>query len=101
MNLINQQRWGLIAGLLAALSFGLSAPLISLVSRSSSPLVIAALLYLGAGLALLLVRLVVPKSNGECGVQRRDLPSLLGLTALGGIVGPICLVQGLSLLSAG
>ena len=101
MNLINQQRWGLIAGLLAAISFGLSAPLISLVSRSGSPLVIAALLYLGAGLALLLVRLVTPKSNRECGVQRRDFPSLLGLTALGGIVGPLCLVQGLSLLSAG
>ncbi len=68
MSLINQQRLGLIAGLLGAISFGLSAPLISLVSRSGSPLVIAALLYLGAGLALLLVRLVVPRSNGECGV---------------------------------
>lgn len=34
-------------------------------------------------------------------MQRRDLPPLLGLTVLGGMVGPICLVQGLTLLSAG
>lgn|GEM_PF-6380199 len=67
MNLINQQRWGLIAGLLAALSFGLSAPLISLVSRSGSPLVIAALLYLGAGLALLLVCWLYLKAMGSAG----------------------------------
>ena len=52
----NPQRQGLIAGLLAAVFFGLSAPLISVISGEASPLMIAALLYTGAALALLMVR---------------------------------------------
>jgi drug/metabolite transporter (DMT)-like permease len=97
----NPQRWGLIVGLLAAVFFGLSAPLISLVSQEGSPLMIAALLYAGAAFALLMVRGFIGHQQEESPVQRRDLPPLLGLTVLGGMVGPICLVQGLTLLSAG
>jgi drug/metabolite transporter (DMT)-like permease len=97
----NPQRWGLIAGLLAAVFFGLSAPMISLVSQEGSPLMIAALLYAGAAFALLMVRGFIGHQQEESPVQRRDLPPLLGLTVLGGMVGPICLVQGLTLLSAG
>jgi len=97
----NPQRQGLIAGLLAALFFGLSAPLISVVSGAGSPLMLAALLYAGAAFALLVVRGCVRHHQQESPVQRRDLPPLLGLTVLGGMVGPICLVKGLSLLSAG
>jgi drug/metabolite transporter (DMT)-like permease len=97
----NPQRQGLIAGLLAALFFGLSAPLISVVSGAGSPLMLAALLYAGAAFALLVVRGFVRHHHLESPVQRHDLPPLLGLTVLGGMVGPICLVQGLSLLSAG
>ncbi|MCT0219885.1 DMT family transporter [Synechococcus sp. CS-1329] len=97
----NPQRWGLIAGLLAAVFFGLSAPLISVISHEGSPLMIAALLYGGAAIALVVVRGVLGHQQEESPVQRRDLPPLLGLTVLGGMVGPICLVQGLTLLSAG
>ncbi|WP_231594781.1 DMT family transporter [Synechococcus sp. CBW1107] len=97
----NPQRWGLIAGLLAAVFFGLSAPLISVISREGSPLMIAALLYAGAAIALLMVRGVLGHQQEESPVQRRDFPPLLGLTILGGMVGPICLVQGLTLVSAG
>ncbi len=97
----NPQRQGLIAGLLAAVFFGLSAPLISVVSGAGSPLMIAALLYSGAALALLMVRAAGGRQQAESPVQRRDLAPLMGLTVLGGIVGPLCLVQGLTLLSAG
>ncbi|MGB5239239.1 MAG: EamA family transporter [Prochlorococcaceae cyanobacterium] len=97
----NPQRQGLIAGLLAAVFFGLSAPLISVVSGAGSPLMVAALLYAGAAVALLVVRGFLGHQQQESPVQRRDLPPLLGLTVLGGMVGPICLVQGLTLLSAG
>ncbi len=62
---------------------------------------IAALLYGGAALALLLVRGFLGHEQEESPVQRHDLPPLLGLTVLGGMVGPICLVEGLTLLSAG
>lgn len=97
----NPQRQGLIAGLLAAVFFGLSAPVISVVSGAGSPLMVAALLYAGAAVALLVVRGFLGHQQQESPVQRRDLPPLLGLTVLGGMVGPICLVQGLTLLSAG
>lgn len=95
------QRQGLVAGLLAAGFFGLSAPLISVLSGAGSPLMLAALLYAGAAIALLLARGILGQRQEEAPVQRRDLPPLLGLTVLGGMVGPICLVQGLTLLSAG
>ena len=88
----NPQRQGLIAGLLAALCFGLSAPLISVVSGAGSPLMIAALLYAGAAFALLVVLGVVRDHEQEYQVQRQDLPPLLGLTVLGGMVAPIALV---------
>lgn len=94
-------RSGLVAGLLAALFFGSSAPLISTLVGTSSTLMIAALLYAGAALALLVVRAAVGRQQAESPVQRRDLAPLAGLTVLGGIVGPLCLVQGLNLLSAG
>ncbi|MEY4809171.1 MAG: hypothetical protein RLZZ206_3560, partial [Cyanobacteriota bacterium] len=63
----NPQRQGLIAGLLAAVFFGLSAPLISVVSGAGSPLMIAALLYAGAAFALLVVR-------GFRGHQQQESP---------------------------
>lgn len=94
-------RSGLVAGLLAALFFGSSAPLISTLVGTNSTLMIAALLYAGATLALLVVRAAVGRQQAESPVQRRDLAPLVGLTVLGGIVGPLCLVQGLTLLSAG
>jgi drug/metabolite transporter (DMT)-like permease len=97
----NPQRQGLIAGLLAAVFFGLSAALISVISGEASPLMIPALLYTGAALALLVVRAAVGRQQADSPLQRRDLAPLVGLTVLGGIVGPLCLVQGLSLLSAG
>ncbi|MCP9916240.1 DMT family transporter [Cyanobium sp. ATX 6F1] len=95
------QRWGLTAGLLAALLFGISAPLISVISSAASPLMIAALLYAGASFGLLVVRGFVRHQQEESPVQRSDLPMLLGLTVCGGMIGPLCLVQGLTLLSAG
>jgi len=96
----NPQRQGLVAGLLAAVFFGLSAPLISVVVRAGSPLMIAALLYAGAALALLVVRGLLGHGLEESPVQRNDLPPLLGLTVLGGMAGPLCLVEGLTLLPA-
>ena len=73
----NPQRQGLIAGLLAAVFFGLSAPLISVISGEASPLMIAALLYTGAALALLMVRAAVGRQQAESPVQRRDLATLV------------------------
>jgi drug/metabolite transporter (DMT)-like permease len=90
---------GHLAGLLAALLFGCSAPLISTLTGSGSALSIAGLLYGGAALALLMVR-AVRGTQAETPVGWQDWPALTALTLLGGVVGPVALVLGLTRLSA-
>lgn len=93
------QRRGQLAGLAAAVLFGCSAPLISTLTGSGSALSIAGLLYAGATVALLAVRLI-RGTRAETPVSRRDVPALAALTVLGGVVGPVALVLGLARLSA-
>jgi drug/metabolite transporter (DMT)-like permease len=85
--------------LAAAVLFGCSAPLISTLTGAGSALSIAGLLYAGATVALLAVRLI-RGTRAETPVSRRDIPALAALTVLGGVVGPVALVLGLARLSA-
>lgn len=94
-----QQNKGVAAGLTAAVLFGCSAPLIATLAHAGSALGIAGLLYLGAALALGLVRLWLGRSTQEASIRRQDLPAVATLTLLGGVVGPVALVQGLARLS--
>ena len=93
------ERQGQVAGLGAAVLFGCSAPLISTLTGSGSALSIAGLLYAGATLALLVVRLV-RGTRAETPIRREDWPALGALTLLGGVVGPVALVLGLARLPA-
>lgn len=92
-------RRGQLAGLGSAVLFGCSAPLISTITGSGSALIIAGLLYGGAALALLTMRMV-RGTQAETPVSRNDWPALGGLTLLGGVVGPLALVHGLARLPA-
>ena len=94
------QRHGQLAALAAALLFGCSAPLISLFTADGSALSIAGLLYAGASLGLLLLRLAQPRKAQETPLQRADWPGLALLTLLGGVVAPVALVFGLAHLPA-
>ena len=96
---MTSSRQGQLAGLAAAVLFGCSAPLISTLTGSGSALSIAGLLYAGATLALLVVRLV-RGTQAETPVNRQDWPALGALTLLGGVVGPVALVLGLARLPA-
>lgn len=93
-------RQGILTGFIAAIAFGLSAPLISTLSLTGSPLSLAGLLYAGSSLSLLIAQLVRGKRNQESSVKRQDLGMLLILTIIGGIAAPISLVSGLALLPA-
>ncbi len=95
---IAPQRLGAVLGLLAALSFGVSAPLSKLLLAELSPQLLAGLLYLGAGAGLVLYRVVRPRTR-EAPLTRADLPPLLGVVALGGVAGPLLLMLGLSRVS--
>jgi drug/metabolite transporter (DMT)-like permease len=98
---MEHQRQGLFKGLLAAVTFGLSAPLISTLTATGSPLALTGLLYGGSALALLTARAARGQSTQESSVKRQDLGMLAVLTVIGGIAAPICLVSGLGMLSAG
>jgi hypothetical protein len=98
---MDHQRRGLLKGLLAAVTFGLSAPLISTLISTGSPLALAGLLYGGSALALLTAKGVLGRRDQESSVKRQDMGMLALLTLIGGIAAPLCLVSGLALLSAG
>lgn len=87
------RRRAIAYALLSAALFGASTPLAKIFVGSISPLVVAALLYLGSGIGLaawLLLRRRVPH------VAARDVPWLAGAIVAGGIVGPALLMYGLA-----
>src|SRR5437870_5542286 len=87
--------------LIAALAFGLSAPLAKLLLDVVSPLFLAGLLYLGAGVFLGLVRLAWrrrPAAGRPLTV--RDRLILAGVVLTGGVLAPPLLLWGLERSSA-
>ena len=83
----------------AAALFGASTPAAKLLLRALSPLMLSALLYLGATIALSVYRFLAFQSR-ESQISRRDLPLICGVIFFGGIVGPILMFLGLQRLSA-
>ena len=84
----------------AAVLFGASTPVAKLLLGETSPLLLAGLLYTGAGLGLLCLRALRPGSAApEARLRRADLPTLAGVIAAGGILGPVLLMLGLSVSS--
>nr|WP_315430409.1 EamA family transporter [uncultured Albidiferax sp.] len=82
----------------AALLFGLATPLAKLLLNSVSPLMLAALLYLGSGLGLACVRLLRRQSTVL--PQGPEWLWLAGAVLAGGVAGPVLLMLGLGGFSA-
>lgn len=89
---------GVLAALAAALLFGAGTPLAKLLLAQASPWLLAALLYLGSGAGLWLLRRV----RGAAPVR---LPAgegkwLSGAILSGGVLGPVLLMLGLARMNA-
>jgi drug/metabolite transporter (DMT)-like permease len=87
--------------LASAALFGLSTPAAKVLVGSIDPTVLAGLLYCGAGLGVALLRQFVSsvryvQQAPEQALRRTDLPWLAGAIAVGGVVGPVLLMFGLS-----
>jgi drug/metabolite transporter (DMT)-like permease len=85
--------------------FGLSAPLAKGLLGAVDPLVLAGLLYCGAGLGIAILRRTaktwIEDATGvEEPLRRHDLPWLGGAILAGGVIGPVLLMIGLSQTSA-
>jgi drug/metabolite transporter (DMT)-like permease len=90
-------RAGKIYALLAALLFGTSAPLAKLLLAGLSPLMLAGLLYLGAGAGLAVWTLLrrIAGGGAEEFPPRKAWGWLAGAVFFGGIIGPVLLMNGL------
>jgi drug/metabolite transporter (DMT)-like permease len=94
---------GIANALLAALLFGASTPLAKLALSSTSPLLVAGLLYLGSGCGLAILRLILAASGRrrvETPLSPADLPWLLAAILAGGVLAPALLLWGLLTTSA-
>ena len=89
---------GIVAALGAALLFGAGTPFAKFLLAHTDPWLLAALLYLGSGTGLWLVRRV---RNAEAvRPSRSEWGWLAGATLAGGVVGPVLLMYGLTSMSA-
>jgi drug/metabolite transporter (DMT)-like permease len=88
----------------AAALFGLSAPAGKALLALTDPWLFAGLLYLGSGLSLGAYRVargLTSRSNGrEATLGRRDWPWLGAATLTGGVIAPVLLMFGLSVVSS-
>ncbi len=88
---------GVMYAIGAALLFGMGTPLAKLLLANVDPLMLAALLYLGSGLGLALVRTVQQVLRREPAVlpQGTQWLWLGGAVLAGGVAGPVLLMLGL------
>lgn len=94
---------GVPLALVSAALFGATAPLSKILLGSVSPLLLAGLLYLGAGVGLSIFvafRGIGTIATSEAPLRGKDIPWLLGAIGAGGVVGPVLLMFGLSITSA-
>src|SRR5262245_13760939 len=88
--------------LAAAALFGASTPLAKLLLRGTDPGMLAGLLYLGSGVGLAVLRIVIA-ATGRQGVERVRGQGWLWLGSAiiaGGVAAPVLLMMGLARSSA-
>ncbi|MDR0981509.1 MAG: DMT family transporter [Methanocalculaceae archaeon] len=87
---------------LAAVLYGISSPVSKVLLDSVPPALLAALLYLGAGIGMAVVSLVrtsCKQEVREAPVGRKDLPYVIGMIVLD-IAAPVLLMFGLTMTTA-
>ena len=88
--------------ILAALLYGVSAPVSKVLLLKLNPTLMAALLYLGAGIGMLLINLgqvMFKQEMKEAKMTRRERPFIIGMIILD-IIAPILLMMGLTLTTS-
>ncbi|MES2191019.1 MAG: EamA family transporter [Pseudomonadota bacterium] len=85
---------GVLATLVAAILFGAGTPLSKMLLAQTSPWLLAALLYLGSGLGLFILRTF--RKAESVRLPAGEWKWLAGAVCAGGVVGPVLLMYGLS-----
>jgi drug/metabolite transporter (DMT)-like permease len=93
--------YGLSLALLSAVLFGASTPASKLLLGPLGPVSLAGLLYLGAALGVLPIVLSERRLGARTAFDRRNALRLGGAVLFGGALGPVLLLSGLRLATAG
>ncbi len=93
-------RTAIAAALTAALLFGASTPFAKILAGELSPVLLAALLYLGSGVGLFSVCVIRDRRVLVPDLSLREWLWFLGAIAAGGVLGPVLLVLGLKQTAA-
>jgi drug/metabolite transporter (DMT)-like permease len=89
-------RKGIRDALLAAVLFGLSAPIAKILVGDLPPQLLAGILYLGSGIGLATLGLIRSRTPGSyVSLHSTDIPFLIGAIVFGGIAAPVLLMLGL------
>ena len=95
---------GIGYGLASAMLFGISTPIAKILVGTVSPVMLAGLLYAGSGLGLLVLlvwRRLSPRHPAPLSMPRgKEWAWLAGAILLGGVVGPLALMYGLTTTAA-
>ena len=94
---MDTKRLPILYAILAAVCYGISAPIAKLILSDLPPIMTAAMLYLGAGLGMLAVNTFRGKRARkiEARITRKELPFTLAMIALD-IAAPVLLMLGLT-----
>jgi drug/metabolite transporter (DMT)-like permease len=100
--LSNKTNFAAWQALLAAFFFGISTPLSKLVLVRIEPLLLAALLYIGSGIGLAVLKLILDLSGAkkEVPLEKTDIPWITGSVLLGGVAAPVLLLFSLKYAAA-
>ena len=99
---MSSKKTAVLWAVLAAALYALNSPISKLLLGKIPPTIMAALLYLGAGIGLSIMRLVqrgMGKGQKEKPLTRKDLPYTIGMVVLD-IAAPIFLMIGLTVTTA-
>ena len=98
MPLSSLRHVGVQSGIGAAILFGAGTPFAKILLGSTSPWMLAGLLYLGSGLGLGLYRLIARSRRPH--LSRHEILPLVGAIGFGGVLGPVLLMFGLANMPA-
>lgn len=85
---------GVLLAIASAIAFGITTPVIAWAGHDLGPLTTAALLYTGAAIAALTMRVRARPSGARLG--RADGPRILAIAISGAAIAPTCLALGLA-----
>lgn len=100
------KKYPIIQALLAALLFGASSPLAKILLGEVAPVPLAAFLYLGSGIGLLIYQMIKAigkdKDKGlkEAPLSQKDTLWLIGAVIFGGVIAPIISMTSLKITPA-